>query len=102
MRILKRALLAALLMALAVPALAELDVIDHYVVKADVRAYMTDEDMEYYRKAIDAVLAREDEVRLSDDYDANLRVLGALSNNPLYFLVKREDFNSKHTKLRFQ
>ena len=40
MRILKRALLAALLMALAVPALAELDVIDHYVVKADVRAYM--------------------------------------------------------------
>ena len=54
MRILKRALLAALLMALAVPALAELDVIDHYVVKADVRAYMTDEDMEYYRKAIDS------------------------------------------------
>ncbi len=102
MRILKLALLAALLMALAIPALAELDAIDHYVVKADVRAYMTDEDMEYYRKAIDAVLAREDEVRLSDDYDANLRVLGALSNNPLYFLVEKEDFNSKHTKLRFQ
>lgn len=50
MRILKMALLIALLLALAAPALAELAAIDHYVIKADVRAYMTDEDIQLYKR----------------------------------------------------
>lgn len=102
MRIWKTLVCTLIAAMLAGTALAELTEMNHYVVKADVRAYMTDEDLEFYKKAIDAILAREKEVRLSDDYDANLRVLGALSNNPIYFVVEKEEFNSKHTKLRFK
>lgn len=102
MRIWKMLVCALIAAVLAGTALAELAEMNHYVVKADVRAYMTDEDLEFYQKAIDAILAREKEVRLSDDYDANLRVLGALSNNPIYFVVEKEEFSSNHTKLRFQ
>ena len=69
MRIWKTLVCTLIAAMLAGTALAELTEMNHYVVKADVRAYMTDEDLEFYKKAIDAILAREKEVRLSDDYE---------------------------------
>ena len=69
MRIWKTLVCTLIAAMLAGTALSELTEMNHYVVKADVRAYMTDEDLEFYKKAIDAILAREKEVRLSDDYE---------------------------------
>lgn len=71
--------------------------IDPYVVKADVRAYLSEDEIDLYRKLVDAVFAREKRVTLSKDYDANLRVFGALKGNPYFFFVKKLEFTGDHS-----
>jgi hypothetical protein len=77
--------------------------IDPYVVKADARAYLSESEIALYGKLVDAVFARKARVTLSKDYDANLRVVGALKGNPYNFFVKTLKFTGDHTavKLRY-
>ncbi len=81
----------------AFPAAAEIDQINPYVIKADVRAYMTETDVALYEKLLDGVFARAARVTLSDDYDANLRAFGALQGNPYYFFVDSLTFTANHS-----
>lgn len=69
------------------PAIAE---INHYVVKADVRACMDEEMLSCYRKAVDAVFERKEKVRLTDSWDNNLIIMTALQNSPYAFAL--DDF----------
>ena len=75
--------------------------INHYVIKADMKSYMTKTDIALFRKLVDGVLARKKEVTLSKDYDANLSAMGALKMTPYYFLVKKDEFSKDHTKIKF-
>ncbi len=79
------------------PATAEIEKINPYVIKADVRAYMTESDIALYEKLLDGVFARATRVDLSGDYDANLRAFGALQGNPYYFFIEKLSFTSDHT-----
>lgn len=74
--------------------------IDPYVVKADVRSYLTDVSMAGYRKLIDGVFAREKRVELSKDFDANLQSLGALQGSPYFFFVDKFEFTNKNTAMK--
>ena len=75
--------------------------IDHYAIKTDIRAILTDEEYELYKKAIDAILAHEERVELSDDYDRNLLITSALQHSPYYFFVEKERFVSNHTAIKY-
>ncbi|MDR0952377.1 MAG: hypothetical protein LBM18_05580 [Oscillospiraceae bacterium] len=75
--------------------------IDFRVIKADVKSYISEEAVEGYHKLLDAVLAREEFVQLSDDLDTNLESYGAMQNNPLYFLVEVMEFLEYPGTIRF-
>ncbi len=75
--------------------------INHYVIKADVKAYLSQEEIVLFQKVMDAIFAQKKEVILSEDYDSNLRILGALSGSPYYFFVKQDRFSKDHTKVLF-
>lgn len=61
--------------------------INHYVVEPDDSAHMTDSDKEYYRSLMDAVLAGESSVTLSDSKEKNLYYIDLLKQSPYYFFV---------------
>lgn len=73
--------------------------IDPYVIKADVKAYLSEQEQETFRTVLDAVFAQQSSVKLPGDYDSNLRVLGALLNSPYYFFVSRQSFTDDHTTI---
>ena len=79
------------------PILSELN---PYVVKADVKSYLSDLGMEGYIKLVDAVLARETKVKLSNDFDTNLHSFGALQGNPFCFFVEKLTFTDKNTAVK--
>ena len=66
--------------------------INPYVIKSDILSFLTQEDQDYFHQLLDAVFKQEKDIELSSDYDANLRVLSALSNNPYYYFVKNITF----------
>ncbi len=73
--------------------------IDRYVIKADVLACLDDELIEYYKKAMDAVFARETEVKLSDSWDDNLLIMSAMMYNPYAFLLEEYDVTDDHKSI---
>lgn len=70
--------------------------INPYVIKSDILSFLTQEDQDYFHQLLDAVFKQEKDIELSSDYDANLRVLSALSNNPYYYFVKNITFHKDH------
>ncbi len=76
--------------------------INHYVMSPADRYYLTDSRMDAYKKALDAVFAHEEEVRLSDSYDDNLAVLGYLQQSPYTFVVSDYTFTPDHTGMYFE
>ena len=74
--------------------------IDHYVVELDTTAYITEPELACYKRLMDAIFAREEEVRLLDSYDSNLNVLSLALKNPYRFLVKRARLTDDHRSIR--
>ena len=80
---------------------AILETINPYVIKADVEAFLSPTEVSYFKKALDAIFARKSKIRLTDDYDSNLRIGIALHNSPYYFLVKEDNYTSDHKTMKF-
>lgn len=76
--------------------------INHYVIKADDRACMNEEMLSCFRKAVDAVFARKEEVRLTDSWDNNLIIMGALQNSPYSFVLDDFDLTDDHKSMYFE
>ncbi len=74
-----------------------LSALDPYVLRPDIRGYLTQDEEQAFRTLIDAIFAREERVTLLADYDANLRVLGAARYNPYWFFVEDSHFSDDHT-----
>lgn len=71
--------------------------LNYYVTAADRLAYLSDAELANFEKLVDAVLMQEEHVTLSNDYDSNLRVFGALQANPFYFFVSDLSFTDDHS-----
>ena len=71
--------------------------INHYTMRNDETYFLTAQDQEYVKVLLEGVLNRAEFVALSKDYDANLRVLIAATENPYWFFVQKETFNKDHT-----
>ena len=67
--------------------------IDHCAVEPDDKLHMTDEDEEFYRKLMDAMLSQEDSVKLSDDSSKNEYYIDLLKQSPYFFFVKKYEMN---------
>lgn len=63
--------------------------IDHCVVEPDDKLHMTDEDEEFYRKLMDAMLEQKESVKLSDDSSKNEYYLDLLKQSPYFFFVDK-------------
>lgn len=70
--------------------------IDPYVIKADVKSYLSEQEIALFQTVIDAIFAQKDTVTLTDDYDSNLRILSAVQYSPYYFFVKDTAFTEGH------
>ena len=75
--------------------------INHYVMCPDVAAYFpTDEaSMQAFKNAIDGIIAHESSIKLTDDWDTNLVIWGAMDESPYYFVVESADLSADHTTL---
>lgn len=62
--------------------------IDHCVVEPDDKLHMSDEDENYYRKLMDAMLSYKDDVTLCDDTEKNEYYIDLLKQSPYFFFVK--------------
>lgn len=76
--------------------------INHYVVSPADEQYMTDEKMEFYTIAMDAMFAHEDYVKLTDSYDDNLNILGYMQDNPYTVILSDFDITSDHMGMEFE
>lgn len=76
--------------------------INHYVMDPAAKIYTTDERIAGYKKALDAIIAHEPEVYLSESYDDNLAVRGYLMQSPYSFLLSDDWFSEDHTGLCFE
>lgn len=73
--------------------------INHYTCRTDKDYYLKNEERLYLEKLIDAILEQQERVQLTNDYDANLRILGAGMENPYWFFVKSDFFSEDHTTI---
>lgn len=73
--------------------------INHCTMRTDAGYFLTEQDRAYTKVLTQAVLNRQEYVSLSSDYDANLRVLMAATDNPYWFFVDEENFSKDHTGL---
>lgn len=73
--------------------------INHYVIKSDIRACMSEETQALYCRVIDGIFARETRIPLSGDYDAALLIRYALKLSPYFFLLDSCDMTKDHRSL---
>lgn len=64
--------------------------------------YGTGETYEYYRLAMDAMVAHESEVRLTDDIDANLTIMSYFGENPYAIILSDYDLTKDNKGLHFE
>lgn len=62
--------------------------IDHCVVEPDDKLNMSDSDVRYYEKLMNAMLSRKDSVKLSKDSLKNEYYIDLLKQSPYFFFVK--------------
>ncbi len=62
--------------------------IDHCVVEPDDRLHMSDADFRFYEKLMDAMLNRQESVRLSNNKEQNEYYIDLLMQSPYYFFTK--------------
>lgn len=75
--------------------------IDHYVINPVVNSFLSEEGKAVYPALIDGILNRQEEIRLTDDYDTNLALMLAARYTPYYFLVEDDTFTRDHKSVRF-
>lgn len=75
--------------------------IDHYVINPVVNSFLSEEGKAVYPALIDGILNRQEEIRLTDDYDTNLTLILAVRYTPYYFLVEDDTFTRDHKSVRF-
>lgn len=75
--------------------------INHYIINPVVNSYLSEEGKAVYPALIDGILNRQEEIRLTDDYDTNLALTMAVRYTPYYFLVKDDTFTRDHKSMRF-
>ena len=73
--------------------------INPYVIKSDIKSYLTKEEEDSFHQLLDAVFRQDEDIELSSDYDSNLRVLSALMNNPYYYFVDSVNFHQDYKGL---
>lgn len=73
--------------------------IDPYVIKADLKVILTEEDAALFRNVMDAIFSRTEYIRLSNDYDANLRVMMAVRCSPYWTFVDSDEFTERFTAI---
>ncbi len=76
--------------------------INHYVLTPADKLYLTDDRMDAYKKALDAIFAHAPEVQLTDSYDDNLAVFGYLRQSPYTFLLSDYDITADHKGMYFE
>lgn len=74
--------------------------INHYVINPVVNSYLSEEGKAVYPALIDGILNRQEEIRLTDDYDTNLALVLAARYTPYYFLVEDDTFTRDHKSVR--
>ncbi|MDO4554868.1 MAG: transglutaminase-like domain-containing protein [Lachnospiraceae bacterium] len=73
--------------------------INPYVIKADVKAYLSEEEITLFQSFLDGIFSQKETIELSDDYDANLRVQTAIQYSPYWFFVESDTFTDDHSAL---
>ncbi len=76
--------------------------IDHCAVEPDDKLHMSDEDEEFYRKLMDAMLSQEDSVKLSDDSSKNEYYLDLLKQSPYFFFVKKYEMDKNKVNFTYK
>ncbi|MCR5249300.1 MAG: hypothetical protein K6E50_01695 [Lachnospiraceae bacterium] len=75
--------------------------IDHYVMSPVREAYFPEDEAsrQAYCDLIDGIMAHKSVVRLTDDWDHNLIIWGAVSESPYYFIVDKDRLSDDHKSL---
>ena len=76
--------------------------INHYVIDPATGSNMTEQDYEYYKMMIDAILCRQESMYLVRDYDKLLYIWYLLEGSPYEFLVKKVHINNAHDTMSFE
>lgn len=76
--------------------------INHHTLDEIHKSYLTDEEVKMYEVAMDALLNRESEVFIKDDYDFTLNVFSAIKSSTYYYLLSECHINSAHNSLLFE
>lgn len=79
----------------------EVTTINPYFIKADIEAYLSEQEISIFKSVIDGIFMQEDKVELTNDYDSNLRILSAIKYSPYYFFVENEWFSTNQTVINF-